>query len=138
MYGYLKTYITEIYEPKEYFRRCLCWIKAWNDAYVIPGKKGSIPSNVRVKRIVRSIIYQGILSDYRCEYLKYIVQSILLFGRNGNRLALALYLGYMFQVAYHSRKDTIRFTDNLPQEVIDEWENRFVKSDQSKNPGALQ
>jgi radical SAM superfamily enzyme YgiQ (UPF0313 family) len=125
LYNHLKRYLEEIYNPKEYFSRCIEWIKDWNDHYVIPGKQGSLPTNVRVKRILRSIFFQGIIANYRLEYYKYIIKSIVEFKNNYNKLALALYLGYMFRLAYSATKNSLRFIDNLPKEVIDEW-NQYV------------
>ncbi len=128
MYGYYLQYLQEIYNPKEYFSRCIAWITEWNDAFVLPGKKGSLPLNARLRRISRSFIYQGILSEYRFEYLKYILKTIIYFRKNFNKLSLALFLGYMFQLLYNSTNDIAHFVRNLPHEIIDEWESRLPEN----------
>ena len=125
LYGYFLRFLQEVYEPKAYFTRCISWIQTWNDKYVIPGKKGSLPTNVRIGRILRSIYYQGIVPGYRIEYYKYLLTSIINFWNNYNKFALALYLGYLFQMPYMSTKNAERFIKNLPQAIIDEWESRY-------------
>jgi radical SAM superfamily enzyme YgiQ (UPF0313 family) len=120
-YGFFKRYLMEIYNPRTYFNRCIRWISSWNDAFVIPGKKGSLPSNVRFKRVCRSFFLQGIVSEYRFEYWKYLVKALLNFYNNYNKLALALYLSYMFEAAYISTRNAASFSDHLPKYIIDEW-----------------
>lgn len=124
IYNYYLRYLEEIYEPSAFFTRCLKWIKNWNDAYVIPGKKGSLPSNVRIKRIFRSTLFQGILASYRLEYWKYILKSLFYFFNDYNRLSLALYLAYIFPMTYQSTRNVRNFVKDLPSELIEEWNKR--------------
>lgn len=131
-YGYFYRYLDEVYNPKAYFARCIRWIKAWNDSYVIPGKKGSLPTNLRVKRILRSFVYQGILSDYRFAFYRYLIHALFNFCTNYNKLSLALYLGYMFQLANTSSKNAKKFVKNLPEEFYDEWKCRFPEAASEK------
>jgi len=127
-YGYFYRYIDEVYDPKAYFDRCIRWIKGWNDSYVIPGKKGSLPTNLRIKRLIRSFVYQGILSNYRFLFYRYLISVLFNFITNYNKLSLALYLGYMFQLANTSSKNAKRFVENLPKEFYEEWKSRFPET----------
>lgn len=120
-YRLFARYLDNVYAPERYFRRCLLWIEGWNDAYVIPGKKGSIPSNVKIKRIVRSLFYQGIVASYRFHFLMYLAAALIKFRRNPDKISLALYLGYMFQIAYTSTKNAQQFIRNIPQDISTEW-----------------
>lgn len=117
-----------IYNPDEYFQRCITWTKEWNDSFVLPGKKGSLPANLYLIRLTRSIVYQGIIAEYRWSYWKYLLKSLIYFGRHYNKLALALYLGYFFKTMYSITNKLDHFYHNLPSEIISEWENRFPQS----------
>lgn len=128
IYNYFRRYLEEVYDPSAYFTRCIHWIKNWNDKYVIPGKKGSLPTNVKLARIIRSIFYQGIIAEYRFEYYKYILKSFWYFRTNYNKIALAFYLSYMFQATFNSTKNAVQFVNNLPSYIIEEWESIYVSN----------
>jgi len=118
--GYLK-FIKTVYAPVEYFNRCFRWIDGWNDAYVLSGKKGSIPANLYFIRIVRSIVIQGLFSGYRFQYWTYMLRAIWKYHGNINRLALAFYLAYFYRVVHDISQKVELFTRTLPDEIIREW-----------------
>jgi hypothetical protein len=111
-----------VYNPEEYFTRCLRWNKTWNDCYVIPGKKGSIPANLNIFRIARSFLLQGVLSPYRLAYWKYLFRVVAGFAPNWNRVALGFYLAYFFRVVYDIKNKIRDFSHNIPPVLIEEWE----------------
>jgi radical SAM superfamily enzyme YgiQ (UPF0313 family) len=124
-YRHYLRFAKTVYGAKEYFDRCLAWITDWNDAYVLPGKRGSIPSNYRVFRLLRSFCIQGVFSSYGLTYWEFLFRSLIRFRSNSNKLALALYLAYFYRVASDVTIKIEQFVDNLPQELVDEWEGRF-------------
>ncbi|MDD5672672.1 MAG: radical SAM protein [Chitinivibrionales bacterium] len=126
LYNNYLRFTKSIYNSKEYFSRCVKWIDRWNDSYVIPGKKGSLPANLFIKRVFRSILFQGILSKYQLDFWKYIIMIVFKFHSNYHKFALALYLGYFYQVAFDTMKKLEAFVDNLPPEILREWDSFYL------------
>ena len=114
-----------IYDPQAYFKRCIKWVENWNDSYVIPGKKGSIPSNYYFVRLLRSFLLQGVFSSYNYLYWKYIINCLIKFKFNLNKIALSLYLAYFFRVAHDITGKIETFVESLPSDLVDEWQNYF-------------
>lgn len=114
-----------VYDASEYFERCIKWTETWNDTYAIPGKKGSIPSNFYLKRIIRSLVLQGMFSNYKREYWKYLIRSTIKFRSNNNKMALSLYLLYFYRVVRGITHNIEKFAYAVPENIIEEWKNRF-------------
>ncbi|MBN1308741.1 MAG: DUF4070 domain-containing protein [Chitinispirillaceae bacterium] len=125
LYGYYVNFTKAIYGPEEYFNRCLAWAAGWNDAFVLPGKKGSLQVNLLFSRILKSFITQGIAASYCLNYWNYMLRSFLAFRHNRNKLALAFYLGYYYRVVDNIVKRLESFSRKLPAELNCEWERRF-------------
>jgi radical SAM superfamily enzyme YgiQ (UPF0313 family) len=109
--------IEAIYGAKEYFRRCISWVSGWNNAYLIPGRKGSLPANFRILRLLRSIWQQGIISSYRANYWVYIFKAVHQFRRDPNRLGICLFLCYFYQAIAENLKATKKFVKHFKQKA---------------------
>ncbi|MFH0921436.1 MAG: DUF4070 domain-containing protein [Fibrobacterota bacterium] len=89
-----------VYQPGPYFERCLKWVESWNSEGSQTSEKGSVPANLRLSRIIRNMLIQGLKSNYKILYWKYLFISIKRFRKNTTKLALALYLSYFYNVLY--------------------------------------
>jgi radical SAM superfamily enzyme YgiQ (UPF0313 family) len=107
--------VKAIYDAQEYFRRCISWVSGWNNAYLIPGRKGSLPANFCISRLLRSIWQQGIISSYRAKYWIYIFKAIYRFRRDRNRLGICLFLCYFYQAIAENLKSTKKFMKQFKQ-----------------------
>lgn len=116
--------IKAIYSPVEYFARTLEWVTKWNSSYLIPGRKGSLPSNLRAKRLLRSFFNQGIIAPYRIHYWLFLFKTFFRFFNDQNRLGICLYLGFFYEVLQDNVAATEDFVNNLPSEIIKEWEKK--------------
>jgi len=128
LYGHYFRLAKTLYSADAYFSRCLRWTDRWNDSHVLPGTKGSVPANLRINRIARSVFHQGFLSRYRFHYWIYVARLIVKFRRNRNKIAVAMYLGYFFSVIDSVVNHLEKFMVAIPEEIISEWEAFQKKS----------
>lgn len=96
----LLTLIKNIYSPEQYFKRTYQWILDWNDANVINGEKGSILPNLTPYRIIKSLVLQGIHSNYRFPFVSFLVKSLFRHSFNINKLGLSFFLAYFYNVIH--------------------------------------
>ena len=115
--------VEKIYGAKPYFNRCLEWVTKWNDAYLIPGRRGSVSANFSFRRLLRSLWKQGLRSTYRKDYWIYIIKIISRFYKDPNRLSISLFLGYFYEIMSDNLTATRNFVNNLPETLVTEWKN---------------
>jgi radical SAM superfamily enzyme YgiQ (UPF0313 family) len=113
--------VENIYGARQYFSRCYEWMKKWNDAYLIKGRKGSISANFSLRRLFRSFWRQGVLSPYRIEYWKYLIKICSTFYSDYNRISISLYLGYFYEIMSDNLVAARYFVKNLPGSLTTEW-----------------
>lgn len=105
LYTNFSKLVLTLFNAKEYFSRSISWTQKWNDEFVISGMQGSISPILSYMRIIRSMVIQGILSNYRILYWRSLVLSFKNFRKKPTKLALSLYLIYFYSIIYDIIKE---------------------------------
>lgn len=116
-----------LYNPESYFHRSLEWCINWNDAFVVSGKKGSISANLSFLRLFRSVLFQGLASNYRTTYWKYLWIAFLKFKFNSNKMSVYLYLIYFYTIVFDIVDQLEKFEKHIPNDIIENWERYYHK-----------
>jgi radical SAM superfamily enzyme YgiQ (UPF0313 family) len=82
--------LARLYEPRQYFRRAAAAIKEWRV------RRGRRPSLREVWAVVKSLIRQGVLSNYSLHYWKFMIQTFLRNPRKISRAFAAAISGHHF------------------------------------------
>src|SRR5215469_11007927 len=90
-----RSILQAIYQPSAYYDRCLRSLEDWGAS---EHQKPALPRRgVMVRALVRSIIHQGILSDYRVAYWKFLFRLL----RRWRRDPLKASLGFTLLISGH-------------------------------------
>lgn len=90
----LEHMLKELYGSQKFYERALLSLERW---IARPAQKAHTPFRYRFQVVVRSIWRQGVRSDYRTDYWRFIGKTLLRWGFNRQKM----WMGFLLAVSGH-------------------------------------
>jgi radical SAM superfamily enzyme YgiQ (UPF0313 family) len=90
----LEHMLKELYNSRQFYERALLSLDRW---IARPAQQARTPFRYRFQVVVKSVWRQGVLSDYRVDYWRFIAKTLLRWGFNQQKM----WMGFVLAVSGH-------------------------------------